>query len=98
MNMTVSSQFASKDIHEAAVEASQFLGYEQMKEEQLQVVELLVSGNDVFGVLPTGFGKSYVLCMSSSHLRQTASEVLSLQYSAHCYPSRCYNEEPGMAI
>ena len=58
MNMTVSSQFASKDIHEATAEASQFLGYEQMKEEQLQVVELLVSGNDVFGVLPTGFGKS----------------------------------------
>ena len=29
-----------------------------MKPEQLQVVEAFVKGHDVFGVLPTGFGKS----------------------------------------
>ena len=53
-----SSRFASEDIREAAARAAQFLGYTQMKVQQLQVVESLVSGNDVFGVLPTGFGKS----------------------------------------
>ena len=29
-----------------------------MKPEQLKVVEMFVRGNDVFGVLPTGYGKS----------------------------------------
>ena len=29
-----------------------------MKPEQLKVVEMLVRGNDVFGVLSTGYGKS----------------------------------------
>ena len=76
MNMKVSSQFASKDIHEAAAEASQFLGYKLMKEEQLQVVESLVSGNDVFGVLPMG------LCYACLPLiYETASEAMSLQYT-----------------
>ena len=42
----------------AATEAIQRLGYSTMKPEQLQVVSGIVSGRDVFAVLPTGFGKS----------------------------------------
>ena len=42
----------------AATEAIQRLGYSTMKSEQLQVVSGIVSGRDVFAVLPTGFGKS----------------------------------------
>ena len=42
----------------AATEAFQRLGYSTMKPEQLQVVSGIVSGRDVFAVLPTGFGNS----------------------------------------
>lgn len=49
---------SSRAIVEAAKAAARVLGYIQMKSEQLQVVESFVKGNDVFGVLPTGFGKS----------------------------------------
>ena len=42
----------------AATEAIQRLGYSTMKPEQLQVVSGIVSGRNVFAVLPTGFGKS----------------------------------------
>ena len=42
----------------AVTEAIQRLGYSTMKSEQLQVVSGVVSGRDVFTVLPTGFGKS----------------------------------------
>ena len=38
------------------------LGYANVKDEQLQVVENVISGKDVFAVLPTGFGKS--LCFA----------------------------------
>ena len=47
----------------AATEAIQRLGYSTMKPEQLQVMSGIVSGRDVFAVLPTGFGKSlYYAC------------------------------------
>ena len=42
----------------AAMDATQRLGYSTMKPEQLQVVSGIVSGRNVFAVLPTGFGKS----------------------------------------
>ena len=42
----------------AVTEAIQRLGYSTMKPEQLQVVSVMVSGRDVFAVLPTSFGKS----------------------------------------
>ena len=38
--------------------AAEELGYCDMKPEQLQLVRKFVEGNDVFAVLPTGFGKS----------------------------------------
>ena len=34
------------------------LGYQDLNEHQLLVVSNLVTGNDVFDVLPTGYGKS----------------------------------------
>ena len=45
-------------LEEAASTAARRLGYEQLKDEQLKVVVAFLSGNDVFAVLPTGFGKS----------------------------------------
>ena len=38
-----------------AVEAA---GYGSLKEKQIEVIVNLVKGNDVFSVLPTGYGKS----------------------------------------
>ena len=49
---------SSEVIHEAIAAVARELGYVTMKKEQVEVVEGLVKGNDVFGVLPTGFGKS----------------------------------------
>ena len=41
---------------------ARLLGYPNMKDEQLQVVNDVLLGRDVFAVLPTGFGKS--LCFA----------------------------------
>ena len=43
-------------VKDAAITASRGLGYEGMKSEQ--IVDSFVTGHDVFGVLPTGDGKS----------------------------------------
>ena len=37
------------------------LGYKEMKPEQEKLVKEFISGRDVFGILPTGFGKSLPL-------------------------------------
>ena len=50
--------FKTNAVQEAAIAASRTMGYEGMKSEQLQIVESFVTGHDVFGVLPTGYGKS----------------------------------------
>ena len=49
-------------IKAAVTDAVQRLGYMGMKPEQLQVVSGIISGQDVFAVLPTGFMKS--LCIA----------------------------------
>ena len=38
--------------------ATERLGYKEMKPEQEELVKEFISGRDVFGILPTGFGKS----------------------------------------
>ena len=50
--------FKANAVREAAIAASRTMGYEGMKSEQLRIVESFVTGHDVFGVLPTGYGKS----------------------------------------
>lgn len=45
-------------VREAARSAARELGYSDLKQEQLRVVEAFVQGRDVFAVLPTGYGKS----------------------------------------
>ena len=51
-----SDVYSSGTIGEATVAATQALGYQQMKPQQLEVMQSFVKGNDVFGVIPTGFG------------------------------------------
>ena len=48
----------TKRVREAARNAARLLGYTDLKQEQLRVVEAFVEGYDVFAVLPTGYGKS----------------------------------------
>ena len=55
--------FSKKQVCDAATVAVRQLGYEEMKREQLEVVSGVLNGQDVFAVLPTGFGKS--LCFAS---------------------------------
>ena len=47
-----------EEILTAALQSAQALGYNQLKEKQVEVVEKFLSGHDIFGVLPTGYGKS----------------------------------------
>ena len=50
---------ASKQrIVEAANDSARQLGYEKLKDLQLEVIIGIVSGRDVFAILPTGYGKS----------------------------------------
>ena len=53
----------------AATEAIQRLGYSTMMPEQLQVVSGIVSGRDVFAVLPTDFRQEPVLHMPADSVR-----------------------------
>ena len=47
---------------ECVLQAGSDLGYAEMKDEQVELAVALLKGKDVFGILPTGFGKS--LCYS----------------------------------
>ena len=47
---------------DAATEVVRSLGYAALKPKQMQVVSGIISGRDVFAILPTGFGKS--LCFA----------------------------------
>ena len=52
------SRFEPSAVREVATVATRAMGYKGMKPEQLKVVKMFVRGNDVFGVLPIGYGKS----------------------------------------
>ena len=49
----------------AAESAALSLGYSSLKPEQRDVIVEFVLGSDVFAFLPTGYGKSLSLCLSS---------------------------------
>ena len=59
---------ASKQrIVEAANDSARQLGYEKLKDLQLEVIIGIVSGRDVFAILPTGTGRASVTvaCLES---------------------------------
>ena len=49
---------SKQQIIEAANDSARQLGYEKLKDLQLEVVIGIVSGQDVISILPTGYGKS----------------------------------------
>ena len=48
----------TKRVEQAATAAANSLGFTQLKELQIGVIVPFVVGRDVFGILPTGYGKS----------------------------------------
>ena len=50
----------------AARQTAKELGYDRLKPEQEEVVLAFVGGQDVFGSLPTGFGKTRALLHGST--------------------------------
>lgn len=54
---------SSNIVEEVGAEVAQFMGYNNLKPEQKQIISGILSQRDVFGILPTGFGKS--LCYAS---------------------------------
>ena len=48
----------ARHVEKAATEAVVMLGYSNLKELQMAVIVSFVMGRDVFGILPTGYGKS----------------------------------------
>ena len=54
---------------EAAVDfAVKKLGYSSLKTEQLEIVMAVLKGRDVFGILPTGYGKT-MFCLPPFYFR-----------------------------
>ena len=71
--------------------------YDSLKELQLKVITSFLAGNDVFAVLPMGYGKS--LCYACYYL------ITSIDYrgfteisSDCCYPTHSYNGRPGKLL
>ena len=64
----------------AALESARQLGYQSLKDLQLKIVAGVINGRDVFGVLPTGYGKS--LCYAC--LPWTYDRILQCTQSIVC--------------
>ena len=52
------------DLREIIEESFRMIGYEQVKPEQWTAIKAFVSGVDVFVALPTGFGISFLVCLT----------------------------------
>ena len=87
----MSSSYSSDAISGVAEDAARLLGYRQMKPQQHRVVESFLNGHDVFGVLPTGFGKS--LCYACLPI-----VFDKLQHKPHAGPSIVLIVSPLIAI
>ena len=61
------------------VDSALALGYPTLKTEQLQIVSMFMTGRDVFGILPTGYGKSLcfvILPLCFVAKRQTSGSIV----------------------
>ena len=68
------------DIAEAVRKAGVSVGYDQLKDEQVNILCTFVEGRDVFVSLPTGFGKS--LCYM---LLPLVLDYLAVESGGGCY-------------
>ena len=72
--------FSQVEVENACEIVASSLGYSSPREHQIRVMSSFVRGNDVFGVLPTGYGKSlcYVVLPVVADMLY---RVLSLAYN-----------------
>lgn len=78
---------------DSIVRAVQRLGYRAPKKEQLEIITGFLNGRDVFGVLPTGFGKS--LCYACLPV---LFDELNCKFSTSSEPSIIVVVTPLVAI
>ena len=64
------SCISKEKIEAACYSTALSLGYSTLKDEQKEIIISFVAGNDVFGILPTGYGKSlcYVYLVYPAYL------------------------------
>lgn len=48
------------DLRSIITESAKLLGYDQLKDKQVESIEVFVGGSDAFVSLPTGYGKSVI--------------------------------------
>ena len=80
-------------VEEIVERVARKLGY-VLKEEQSQVINALIREDDVFGVLPTGFGKS--LCYGCLPL--VFDEIRRGDNPSDCYHERSGNEQSAVCL
>ena len=76
----------ARDVEKAATEAVIMLGYSNLKELQMAVIVSFVMGRDVFGILPTGYGKTLCyqcLPLIFDKLKSGSTSSSSSPYSYH---------------
>ena len=49
-----------KELEQIAIESARRLGYDGLKDKQLEAIVSFLQGNDTFVALPTGYGKSLI--------------------------------------
>ena len=59
MAKSVPGQAMTTTVKNCVLEVAQSMGYQDVKEEQVEAVSEFVGGKDVFVALPTGYGKSF---------------------------------------
>ena len=51
------------DVREIIVESGKKLGFDKLKDKQIEAVRHFIEGKDVFVSLPTGYGKSIIYAL-----------------------------------
>ena len=82
MNKSV-AEMALEKYRRAIRSSVSALGYRELKKEQEEIILMFISGNDVFGVLPTGFSKSLCYtCLSGIFEESLSIKRRSLTFNA----------------
>ena len=66
----INAEIGKSAMEEALVSALHRLGFHTLRKEQDRIVKAFISGQDVFAVLPTGYGKSLCFALLPYVLRQ----------------------------
>ena len=64
----MATTMCKEKIEAACYSIVSFLGYSSLKDKRREIIVSFVSGNDVFAILPTGYGKSLVMLVYLAYL------------------------------